>query len=209
LGRGEFDAAIEDYNSALAIMPNSASAYCNRGIAYRSNGELARAIADYTSAIRYNTSFAEAYNNRGEIYLRQEKYDQAMADFNQALHIDPAEFDAYDNRGDLNLLLGKPEAAIKDYTRVIDRALQTAAKGTDLHPGARLAEIYRKRASAHLKADQPHKAVVDAGEALEINPDDARAYAIRRDAYRKLGQTKLAEADDNRASRLQHTGSAR
>ena len=203
LGRGEFDAAIDDYNSILATTPTFASAYCNRGVAYRSKGDVDRAIADYTSAIRYNTRFADAYNNRGEIYLRQGKYDQALADFNEALRIEPAHSNSYDNRGDLYLLLGKPELAIADYTEIIDRALQVAAKSNNLHPAARLANVYLKRASAHLKADQAKEAIIDVGEAVRIDPEDAQAYAIRRDAYLKLGQTELAGTDDDLAKRLE------
>ncbi len=201
LARGEFDAAIDDYNRILAAWPTHASAYCNRGIAYRSKGNLKRAIADYTSAIRYNAQFAEAYNNRGEIYRQQKEYDQAMADFNEALRIDPAESDAYDNRGDLYLLLGKPEAAIADYTEIIDRARRLAAI-THLHPSERLAEVYLKRASARLKAGQAEEAVADVGEAVEIHPENARAYIIRRDAYLNLGKTELARDDDDLAKRL-------
>ena len=210
LGLGEFDAAIVDYDFALAIMPTSASAYCDRGIAYRSKREFDRAIADYTSAIRYNTSFAEAYNDRGEAYLRQSKYDQAMADFNQALHINPSEYDAHDNRGDLFLLLDKPGPAIADYTHIIDRVRQMAAKSGQ-HPSLRTADIYRKRATAHLHANQPDEAIADAGEAIRINPDDAGAHAVRRDAYRKLGNkwSKTAEADDEAARRLQPSSPSR
>jgi tetratricopeptide (TPR) repeat protein len=202
LARREFDSAIDDYNAILAIMPTSAASYCNRGAAYRSKGDFARAIADYTTAIRYNTQFADAYNNRGEIYLRQTKYDRAMADFNEALRINPAAPDAHDNRGDLYLLLGKPEPAIADYTEIIDRTLRMAAKGNNLHPGERLANVYLKRASAHLKADHAREAIADVGEAVRINPQDARAYAIRRDAYLKLGQTESARVDDDLAKRL-------
>ena len=202
LGRGEFDAAIDDYNVILAASPTHASAYCNRGIAYRSKGDLKRAIADYTSAIRYNAQFAEAHNNRGEIYLQQHKYDLAMADFNEALRINPAESNSSDNRGDLYMLLGQPDRAIADYSEIIDRALRMAAKSDNLHPGERLADVYLKRASAHLKADQPEEAVVDVGEAVQIHPENARAYVIRRDAYLKLGKTELAHDDDDLAKRL-------
>ena len=201
LGRREFDAAIDDYDAILKAVPASASAYCNRGVAYRSKGNLKRTIADYTSAIRYNAQFAEAYNNRGEIYLQQKKYDRAMADFNECLRIDPAESDSYDNRGDLYLLLGKPEPAIADYTEIIDRARRLAAK-THLHPSERLANVYLKRASARLKIDQAQEAVADVGEAVEIYPENARAYIIRRDAYLKLGKPELARDDDDLAKRL-------
>jgi tetratricopeptide (TPR) repeat protein len=207
LERGEFDAAIDDYNVLLAATPSFASAYSNRGVAYRSKGDYARAIADYTSAIRYNTQFAEAYNNRGEIYLRQGDNDRAMADFNQALRIDPAEFDSYDNRAALYLLLGKPELAIADYSAIIDRTVRMAAKSNNLHPSAKLANEYLKRASAHLKAHQANEAIADVGESVRINPGDSRAYAIRRDAYLALGKTELARADDDLAKRLEQTKS--
>jgi tetratricopeptide (TPR) repeat protein len=203
IARGEFDAAIQACDTLLIDSPKLASAYNNRGVAYRSKGDLARALADYNKAIEFDTSFADAHNNRGEIYLRQGDNEKAMADFTAALRIDPAKIESYDHRGDLYLLLGLAEPAIADYSQIIDRALQAAAKNKTLRPGPKLAQVYLKRAAARLKAGQPSETIADVDAAVQLNPDDARAYAIRSEAYTKLGRTDLAQADAALARRME------
>ena len=47
----EMDRKIEEYSKAIALDPQDAVAYYNRGIAYYDKGDLDRAIADYDQAI--------------------------------------------------------------------------------------------------------------------------------------------------------------
>ena len=42
--KNDFDSAIGDYNTAIALKPNYTDAYYNRGVAYREQGETDRAI---------------------------------------------------------------------------------------------------------------------------------------------------------------------
>ena len=153
--------------------------------------------------MRYDTAFADAHNNRGEIYLRQGEHEKALADFTEALRIDPAKTESYDHRGDLYLLLGQPQPAIADYSQIIERTLQAAAKNKTLHPGPKLAQVYLKRAAARLKAGQPSVTIADVDAAVQLNPDDPRAYAIRGEAYAKLGQADLARSDAELAKRME------
>ena len=48
--KGQYDKAIEDYNRAIALDPNYASAYFNRGLAYEMLGNKSMAISDYRKA---------------------------------------------------------------------------------------------------------------------------------------------------------------
>ena len=49
--KGEFNAAIQDYDKAIELNPQSADAYINRGNAYDEKGEFDTAIQDYNKAI--------------------------------------------------------------------------------------------------------------------------------------------------------------
>jgi tetratricopeptide (TPR) repeat protein len=72
-----------------------ATAFNNRGVAYKFKGEHDRALEDYDQAILLNPSFANAYNNRGVIYRLKGEYDRAIADYDQAIWLDsnvPATF---------------------------------------------------------------------------------------------------------------------
>ena len=82
--------AIADYDKAIAIAPNVATAYTNRGVAYGGKGGYDRAIADFDEAIKLNPNDANAYYNRGLAYKKKGDKEQAIADFRKALEIDPS-----------------------------------------------------------------------------------------------------------------------
>ena len=83
--KGNLDAAIADYTSAIALNSKDMFGFNNRGNARRDKGDLPGAIADYTEAIRLDPDYAAAYINRGRVYERQENLDGARADFTAVL----------------------------------------------------------------------------------------------------------------------------
>ena len=66
--QNELDSAVEGYTKAIALDPQDAEAYGNRGHAYYDKGDYDRAIADYDQAIALDPQDAEAYYNRGVAY---------------------------------------------------------------------------------------------------------------------------------------------
>ena len=94
LDKGKYDDAIADFDKAIALDPNDAAAYGNRGNAYYSKGEVDRAIADYTKAIALDPKLVQARYNRGIAYRKKGDKEQAIADFRKALEIDPSDQDA-------------------------------------------------------------------------------------------------------------------
>ena len=83
--KGNLDAAIADYNGAIALNPKDMFSFNNRGNALRDKGDLQGAIADYTRAIRLDPDYAAAYVNRGRVYESQDNLDRARADFTAVL----------------------------------------------------------------------------------------------------------------------------
>ena len=65
LQRREYQAAINDYTRAIALDPDDAFAYNNRGLAYGNIDDFQAAIRDYDKAIALDPDDAEVYNNRG------------------------------------------------------------------------------------------------------------------------------------------------
>jgi len=64
-----------------------ATAFDNRGVAYRRKGEYDHALQDYNQAIQLNSSNANAYNNRGVIYRIKGEYARSIADYDEAIRL--------------------------------------------------------------------------------------------------------------------------
>src|SRR5262249_43997183 len=64
LQRGDFQAAIADFDSAIRLDPNDYYPRWGRGRAYTRQGEHAKALADYTAALRLNPKAAALYVDR-------------------------------------------------------------------------------------------------------------------------------------------------
>jgi len=80
----EHDSAIDASTKAIAIDPNYATAYYNRGIAYKDKGQLDRAIEDWNKAIALDPNYARAYINRGIAYAIRGIMGKAISDFQKA-----------------------------------------------------------------------------------------------------------------------------
>jgi tetratricopeptide (TPR) repeat protein len=76
--------AIEDFDRAIELAPNSADAYNARGNVNAMAGNPAQSIRDFNRAIRCNRNFADAYYNRA--IGRHDLGDRqgAKVDFHQA-----------------------------------------------------------------------------------------------------------------------------
>ncbi len=96
LDTGKYDDAIADYDKAIALDPNYATAYNDRGNAYGRKGAFDRAIADFDKAIALNRNYALAYFNRGVVYYEKGNKEQTIADFRKALEINSSDQDAKD-----------------------------------------------------------------------------------------------------------------
>ena len=76
--KGELDRAIQDYDQATKLDPDSAIAYYNRGVAHGAKRDWDRAIQDYDQAIRHNPNDAAAFRNRGDAHLEKQQFDRAL-----------------------------------------------------------------------------------------------------------------------------------
>ena len=101
---GRWGEAIEDFDRALALQPNSGWALNNRGYARAKLGAFDEALVDLSSAIEVDPDSANSYNYRGYIHQQRKELDAAIADLNKAIEIAPDYAAAYMNRGCAHLL---------------------------------------------------------------------------------------------------------
>lgn len=90
---GDDQRAVELYTQAITTSKltqrNLASAYFNRGLAYRKLGMYKSALADYSAAIEVKPDYVAAINNRGYLHLLMGDNVGALRDLSQALALRP------------------------------------------------------------------------------------------------------------------------
>ena len=88
---GEFDFAIEDFDRAIALVPDNSVAYNNRGTTYHELGEFSLAIADFDRAIALDPDNVSAYNNRASAacLLRVPRTPLALEDVLMSIQLMP------------------------------------------------------------------------------------------------------------------------
>jgi tetratricopeptide (TPR) repeat protein len=168
-----FDLAVKDHDQAIALAPDNAQVYFDRGRTYYDRAALEDAAdpgrkasfesakADFTRAIERDGRNALAYDMRGLVYTAADDYDNAIADFTEAMKIDPGSgrarlADAYCVRGSALHRAGKRDPAIADYVKAIE--IGTAADGCECQPESPLATLYVEGGRYDEGWDVVHKA---------------------------------------------------
>ena len=113
----DYDRAIQDYNEAIRLDPDSALVRNNRGNAYQHKGDYEHALQDYDQAIRLDSGYAHAFNNRGRVHHFKENYAQAIKDYDEAIELDPDYAIAFYNRGLARYDQGLYIGAVPDFVR--------------------------------------------------------------------------------------------
>src|SRR4051812_1969742 len=81
------DAALADYNTAIKLNPNNATAYNGRGNIHYAQGKKNLALSDFNKAIALSPNDPKPLTNRGNVYARQNRFDLALADYKDALSL--------------------------------------------------------------------------------------------------------------------------
>jgi tetratricopeptide (TPR) repeat protein len=95
--RGELDAAIAQYQSALEVDPNLADAHSELATALLTKGDSQKAEAHYLEAARLDPKRADIHSNLGTLLLKEGKTSQAIIQYEEALRIDPTLTEAAEN----------------------------------------------------------------------------------------------------------------
>ena len=114
---GEYDKAIDDYNSAVRFNPHLVDVYHSRGVAWVKKGEYDKAISDFNTAIRFNAQDAETFDGRGVAWINKGEYDKAVADFDVAIRVNKQDTVALFYRGIAEFSIGKFGIAATDFAQ--------------------------------------------------------------------------------------------
>ena len=111
--------AVELIGKAIAINPNNAVYYSNRGNALKELGCYEEAVTSYDRAINMKPDYADAYFNRGIALQELKRSIDAVASYDRAIEIKPNYADAYYNRGIILKELKRYDDAIVSYDHAI------------------------------------------------------------------------------------------
>jgi len=86
---GDYAEAVEAFQQAVEIYPDSEKIYSNLGIALGHDRRFEEAVSAFQQALEINPQNWETYNNLGIALGSQEKYEQAIAAFQEAIALNP------------------------------------------------------------------------------------------------------------------------
>lgn len=185
--QAEYDKAIESFTKVLEISPygeENYKVYYNRGMAYLKNRDYEKAIYDFTKTVEMAPEKDKemvylSFKLRGDAWQAKKEYPNAIKDYSKALQLFPQHkgvTQVYQGRAWVALNMEKYDDAITDFT---------AAITTD----GKLANSYYGRGLAWYKKDDPQRAMLDAKEALKLNPGnrdyDDLVFEIRSSMKKK------------------------
>ena len=136
--QGEYAVAIALLDELIALRPNSAANYNNRGLMHFRNNQIVEALCDLSFALEIDPYLDSAYNNRANCYAAKGDLAEAIADYDLALDLNPANLRAWINQGIAFRELELYDLALEnfDIALIIGDALQDrmyAERGRTYH----------------------------------------------------------------------------
>ncbi len=126
---GNLSAGIELLDRAIAIDPNNAILFNNRGNALRDLRRFDEALISFDRAVALKPDFAQAFHNRGNVLRDLRRFEEALESFDSALGLNPGFALAHFNRGNALQQMERPEEAVSSF----DRALAIRPNHADTH----------------------------------------------------------------------------
>jgi len=184
--QANYTAALRDFNQALALKGDDASAFDGRGLVFKDQGDLARARADIEQAIRLDPNAPAGYNNRSIVERRQGDLASALRDANRAIELSPGNANPWAERGLVYLAKRQFELAVADFADAvkIDPTLAFAWDGEgDAERGkgdvADALRDYNQASTAYFNTEYYRRAIGESDKAVALKPDDAESLNNR------------------------------
>ncbi|MEO8574995.1 MAG: tetratricopeptide repeat protein, partial [Pyrinomonadaceae bacterium] len=159
--KGEFGAAIVNYEKALKLIPDFPEAELQRGNAYQSLGRFDEAESAFRKALDLRDNWSLSLASLGSVLVRKNKFPEAEKYLSQAIEADELNFPAYAAMTELRLKTkASPEILRSLLTRI--RSLTSKANPT--------ASIWASRAALENSVGDRKNAIASAARAVELDP---------------------------------------
>jgi tetratricopeptide (TPR) repeat protein len=183
--------AIRYHTAALALRPDNAGLYLNRGDAFMDAGELDAAIADFRQSFALAPQYAEAHNMLGKVLLKKGMLEAAIAEYREALRLKTGYAMFHYNLGDALHDNGQLDAAIAEHREALrlqqDYPEARNNLGTTLFDKGQIDEAideYRQAIASKRPFREAYKAHINLGRALQVKGKQDEAIAEYREASR-------------------------
>ena len=178
---GEAQKAIEEFDKALALEPNSIEALYNKGNALSESGRIEEALAAYDKTLAMQPNFPDGHNNRGRALQQLGRLEEAAAAYERAIALRPLYADALFNRGVTLAGLKRPAEALASY----DGAISAKPDHADAYAG---------RGNVLMELRRPAEAAMSYERAVALKPDFVEAHNNRGNALKELKRLEEAVA---------------
>ena len=182
---GDYERALEAYNSALKLAPDNYQGLNNRGNALGRLGRFEEALRDYGRALGLAPTALEGsitLVNRGATLHGMGRPEQALRDYAQALQLSPANPAALFNRGTALMEMNRHEEAIDDYDAVLK-----------IFPDS--SKALNNRGNALAMLGRWDEAIRDYHRALDLRPEQPLPRCNRARAFCHIGEFEDALKD--------------
>jgi predicted O-linked N-acetylglucosamine transferase (SPINDLY family) len=183
-GLGRLEAALADYDQAIALDPKYSKALCNRGAVLERLARLDEAFTSYQQAITLDPDDFLAYYNQGSVLKELGRFDEALASYERAIALKADQPEAYVNRANVLRQLKRYEAAVVSYNEAIALSPRSLLR--------HLAYDGRGLALADLK--RYDEAIASHDEAIKLDPVDHLSHSNRGSALKNLRRLEEALA---------------
>jgi tetratricopeptide (TPR) repeat protein len=187
----EFAQAEAEITKALQRTPPIGDTYAARGYFYMRRGRFADAVGDFVAGMQIDPDNPRLQFAAGRAEAALGDYAAAITYYGEAIRLSPREPTYYLARAEARIHLDQLVGAHADYDRAIANRLG--------RPTDRYFAFLGRGYSSLMQADYAG-AIADFGTAIEINPGSLNALMWRGYARERVGQTKLALDDYERAA---------
>ena len=183
---GRHEEAVKAFDEAIKQKPSFAYlAYYGKGFTLVRQGKIQESIPLLEKAVKLKPDFATALRIQSVIYRKLKQANKGLLAINKAIELEPQNPNLYSEK---SFILSD----LKEYVPA-EAAITEAIK---LNPrGA----FYNNRGIIYSEQKKWDLALADYNKAIQINPNDAKAYYNRGNIYSEQKKWDLALADYNKS----------
>lgn len=115
--QGRYDLALECYNKAIELDPNSSLAWNNKGALLLGQDKYESALQAFDRAVEIDPNYSSAWNNKGSSLYHLGKYEEALKSFDEAIKLNPKNANAWRNKANALKRLGKTSEADEAFSK--------------------------------------------------------------------------------------------